>query len=130
MQEIQIGTVHEETLQVSEENIAPRYVPDTPKGFATPALVALIELTAANAIKNYLDSGETTVGTALDLKHTAPTPIGMSVRCQVTLVKVDRRRVVFEIVAWDDNEQICQGRHERFVLDAERFNTTIQEKLQ
>lgn len=130
MQELEIGITNEEIIKVSEELTAPRFVRGTPEAFATPALVALIELAAANALKPYLEPGETTVGTALEIKHTAPTPVGMSVRCRATVVEVDRRKVLFEIAAWDDEEQIGQGKHERFVINLGKFNDNLNRKRQ
>lgn len=128
MQELAVGITHEETIKVTSDVVASRYVAGTPEAFATPALVALIELAAANGVRAYLDPAETTVGTSLQIKHTAPTPIGMLVRCQITLVEVDRRRLRFEIAAWDDEEQICAGQHERFVINAEKFAATLKNK--
>lgn len=130
MQEFQAGLKHEETIKVTDNVIAPRYVEGTPEAFATPALVALMELTAANAVRDYLEEDETTVGTSVTLKHTAPTPVGMSVRCQVTLAEVDRRRLVFDVAAWDDSEQICEGQHERFVVGLDKFSDNLRNKIE
>jgi predicted thioesterase len=128
MKEIEIGITYETTLQVTPDNVAPRFVPGTPEAFATPSLVALIELTAAQMVKDYLDPGETTVGTSLNLRHTAPTPVGLSIRCQARLVEVDRRRLRYHVVAWDDEEKICDGEHERFVVNLDKFTNTLKSK--
>jgi len=128
MKKFDPGIPYEKTLQVAPDNVAPRFVPGTPEAFATPALVALIELTAADLVADYLEAGETTVGTSLRLKHTAPTPIGMTVRCQATLVEVDRRRLRFNVAAWDQEEKICEGQHERFVVNSSSFMAILSEK--
>jgi fluoroacetyl-CoA thioesterase len=128
MQAPEPGLKHEETIVVTENVIAPRYVPGTPPAFATPALVALIELTAANAIQALLDEDETSVGISLNLKHSAPTPTGMSVRCQVTLMAVDRRKLTFAFTALDDEGQISEGEHERMVVSRSRFIDILKTK--
>ncbi len=128
MKEVETVIPYELTLQVTPDNVAPRFVSGTPEAFATPALVALIELTAAQMVAEHLESGETTVGTSLQIKHIAPTPIGMMVRCQATLEEVDRRRLRFAVIAWDEEEKICEGWHERFVVNKDRFVANLRDK--
>lgn len=128
MRDIKIGSTHEESVLVAVDNLAPRFVVGTPEAFATPALVALIELTASQLVAGYLEPDETTAGTRIEISHTAPTPPGMTIRCQARLVEVDRRRVRFEVAAWDDKEKVCEGAHERFVVNYDRFATTLNNK--
>ena len=89
--------------------------------FATPALIALAEETAWRSVAAELEPGQGTVGTRMDLKHIAATPVGMTVRCETELVGIDRRRLVFAVTAFDEREKIAEGVHERFVVDNERF---------
>ena len=96
--------------------------------YATPALVALLEEAAVNALKPLLEAGKTSVGTRIDISHLAATPIGMIVRAQATLSAIDGRRLVFNVVAHDEAEQIASGIHERVVVDEQRFLARVQEK--
>ena len=89
--------------------------------FATPAMAALMEETSAAALSLFLEEGETSVGTALGLKHTAATPLGMKVTATAEIVEVDRRRVTFQVTVRDEQEEIGSARHDRFVVGAEKF---------
>jgi predicted thioesterase len=92
------------------------------KVFATPFLVALIEDAAQAAIRPHLPPGGGSVGTTVELRHLAATPVGMKVRAKATVLETDGRRVLFEIEAFDDAEKIAEGKHERFVVgNLERF---------
>ena len=97
-------------------------------GYATPALVALLEEAAVNALKPSLEAGKTSVGTRIEVSHLAATPIGMIVRAPATLSAIDGRRLVFDVVAYDEAEQIASGIHERVIVDEQRFLARVQEK--
>ncbi|MBR4691982.1 MAG: thioesterase [Oscillospiraceae bacterium] len=88
---------------------------------ATPALVALAEETAWKSVAELLEPGQSTVGTKLDFAHIAATPVGRRVRCETELTELDRRRMVFSVVVYDEAGKIAEGVHERFAVDAERF---------
>lgn len=88
---------------------------------ATPVLIALAEEAAWKSVAGELDEGQGTVGTLMELKHMAATPVGMVVRFETHLTEIDRRRLVFEIKAYDSVEQIAEGRCERFIIDNEKF---------
>lgn len=111
---------------VHEKNTAKSMGSGSLEVFATPALVALMEAAAVNAL--VLDEGESSVGTALEIKHSAATPIGLKVWAEAELVEVDRRRLVFEVKAYDDVEEIGSGRHERFIIQEERFLSKALQK--
>ena len=96
--------------------------------YSTPALIALLEAAAINALAGHLADGQTSVGTALNVKHLAATPVGMNVTATATLTAVDGRRLVFEVSALDEAELIGQGTHERFIVDRERFEERVREK--
>jgi len=89
--------------------------------YSSAALVALLEAAAVAALADRLPDGQTTVGTRLDVRHLAPTPVGMAVRAQATLREVDGRRLVFDVEAWDAIERIAAGKHERFIVNRDRF---------
>jgi predicted thioesterase len=84
--------------------------------FATPYVVGLLEDAAAAVIHPQLPAGAGTVGTMVEMKHLAATPVGMKVRAKATLLETDGRRFLFGVEAWDEQEKIAEGRHERFVV--------------
>ncbi len=96
--------------------------------FATPAMLALIEQTAWRSVAPALAPGEGTVGTKLDVTHTAATPVGMKVRCETELIQADRRRLVFRAQVFDETGLIGEGTHERFIVQNERFFQKAQAK--
>lgn len=89
--------------------------------FATPMMVALVERTCNESVLPLLESGQGTVGTLVNVAHTAATPVGMRVWCDSELVEVDRRRLVFRVAAFDECGPIGEGTHERFIIDTARF---------
>ena len=88
---------------------------------ATPMMVALMEKTCLLSVRPCLEEGQDTVGTRVDVTHTAATPVGMTVRCESELIGIDRRRLVFRVVARDDAGIVGEGTHERFIIDVEKF---------
>ena len=96
--------------------------------FATPAMIALMEETAWKSLVPYLEPGESTVGTALEVRHLSATPVGLKVRCETELTEVDRRRLVFTVKAFDECGPIGEGRHERFIIDTAKFQAKIDAK--
>ena len=89
--------------------------------FATPMMIALIEKTCNESVLPHLDEGQGTVGTLVNVTHTAATPIGMRVWCESELVEVDRRRLVFKVKAFDECGLIGEGSHERFIINTAKF---------
>lgn len=124
----EIGQSHEVEIEVVEDLTAPHYAPGTPPAFATPALVALIERVGAELLAPFLEEGQSTVGTRIEVKHLAPTPVGMKVRCRVTLEQVEGRRHLFSVLAWDDEEKIAEAQHERYIIDRAKFDLKLGEK--
>ncbi|MBR3413048.1 MAG: thioesterase family protein [Bacteroidales bacterium] len=96
--------------------------------FATPMLVALMEQTCNESVTPLLEAGQGTVGTHIDISHSAATPVGMKVWCESELVEVDRRRLVFTVKAFDECGPIGEGRHERFIIDTAKFQAKIDAK--
>src|SRR6266705_3127413 len=90
--------------------------------FATPFVINLMELTCNAAMKPHLPVGASSVGTMVEMKHLAATPVGMKVRAKATLLETDGKRFLFAVEAWDEKDKIAEGRHERFVVpDLQKF---------
>ena len=96
--------------------------------YATPALIALMEQAAVNALAPHLPPGSTTVGVRIDVQHLAATPIGMAVQAQATLRTQQGRRLTLDVVAHDNVEQIAQGSHDRVLVDQQRFVARVTAK--
>jgi fluoroacetyl-CoA thioesterase len=96
--------------------------------FSTPSMVVLMERAAVAAIDHLLPEGQASVGTALDIRHLAATPVGHAVRAQAEVTAVDGRKVSFTVRAWDEDELIGEGTHTRFVIDVARFWERVQSK--
>jgi predicted thioesterase len=95
---------------------------------ATPRLVALLEQAAIRAVAAYLPPGSGTVGTRIDVKHLAATPVGMTVRVRAVLREVDGRRLAFDIEAHDPAEKVAEATHERFQINQAKFLERIAAK--
>jgi fluoroacetyl-CoA thioesterase len=103
---------------------------DMPDVLATGYLVGIMELACLNGMRDYLDwPREQSLGTMVNFQHLAPTPPGMEVRVEVTVLEVEGRRVLFGVEAWDADDKICTGTHERHVIDAARFNDKLAQKV-
>ena len=91
------------------------------KVYATAMMIALIEKAAVLSVEPYLESGQGTVGTLVNVSHCSATPLGMKVHAETTLVEIDRRRLVFKVAAYDECGLIGEGMHERFIIDMKKF---------
>ena len=122
MQELPIGASDEMTITTTPEmGVAHLPVPM----YSTPAMVAHFEGLCLKLLQKHLDAGETSVGYRVDIKHTAPTPIGMQVTVKGKVKEVDGRKVVFEVEAYNQTgAKIGEGIHERRVIDMARFAQT------
>nr|WP_298877433.1 thioesterase family protein [uncultured Mogibacterium sp.] len=97
--------------------------------YATPAMIALMEGTASESVKSELEDGQGSVGTSIAIKHLAATPVGMCVRCESELIEVDGRKLVFNLVVYDEKDKIGEGTHERFIISNEKFQNKTNSKL-
>ena len=95
---------------------------------ATPAMVRLMEAAAVNAVDHLLPEGMRSVGTYLEVRHVAPTPVGMRVTARAELVDVRGRTLTFRVVALDDREQVGEGSHRRAVVDEAQFYERVRAK--
>ena len=96
--------------------------------FASPCMIALMENTAFESVQAELEEGCGTVGTALNVKHVAATPVGMKVTCDTELIKVDGRALTFLVKAYDACGLIGEGEHERFIISEEKFQAKTDAK--
>ncbi len=120
--ELQPGTIGEVEITVRPEQTADALGNPGVQVLATPFLVSLLEDAAGRAVRPHLPPGAATVGTTLEIKHMAATPVGMKVRARATLLETDGRRFLFKVEAHDEVEQVAEGRHERFLVqNLEKF---------
>ena len=96
--------------------------------FATPNMISLMEQAAQASVAPYLEDGQGTVGTKISVSHDAATPLGMRVWAESKLVEIDRRRLVFEVRAYDECGLIGQGTHERFIIQNDKFLAKVNAK--
>ena len=123
-----IGKTNAAEEFVTEKNTAVALGSGSLKVFATPAMIRLIESAAAELVEKNLPREFTSVGIALNVKHTAPTPLGMKVRAEVKIISVDGRKIIFEVTASDARGEIGRGTHERFIVDREKFQRKADAK--
>ena len=129
------GMTFEFEYEVPEEKTVPHLYPEFEEGrampnvFATGYLVGLIEFACIKAINPHIDwPNEQTVGTGIQINHTAATPPGFKVTVKVKLEKMEGRKLTFSIEAGDGVDKISEGVHERFVIDADKFNKAVIKK--
>ncbi|MCI5873485.1 MAG: thioesterase family protein [Clostridiales bacterium] len=125
---METGITGRQTITVTEDKTAAVMGSGELAVFATPAMIALMENTASKSVADALEPGQGTVGTLIDVKHVAATPVGMEVTCETKLVEVDRKRLIFEIKAYDAAGVIGEGVHERFIIDNEKFMAKAEAK--
>lgn len=123
------GIKGRQEVMVTAENSANALGSGLLEVFATPAMTALMEKTAWMSISSYMNDGEGTVGTSLNIKHSAATPIGMQVYCESELMEVDGRRLVFHLEVFDEKGKIGEGEHERFIINNAKFIDKTYQKL-
>ncbi len=123
------GLRHTETVMADETNTAAAMGSGTLRVFSTPSMIALMEKTCYTCVQAHLDEGLSTVGTLVNVKHLAATPVGMKITSECTLEEVDGRRLVFSVKAYDEKGLIGEGEHERFVIKCESFVGKTYAKL-
>jgi len=129
MRPIPVGAKGTYTLRVMPAHLANQFKDAAlPKVFATPMMVTVMENAALNAVRAYLDPGESAVGTVVNVQHLAATPAGHQVTADAVVTKVDGRRIEFDVTARDEIEEIGKGTHERMVVDMARLDKTLEAK--
>jgi fluoroacetyl-CoA thioesterase len=130
MQTIPVGAKGSFSLVVMPDHLASRFKDVTlPPVLATPVMIMAMENAALNAIKPYLDAGESALGTHVDVRHLAATPVGRTVVGEAEVTNVDGRRIEFLIRATDGSEEIGAGTHERMVVQLARLTERMKVKF-
>lgn len=123
------GAVHEVSRAVTPDVTADAMGNRGVQVLATPFLIGLLENAAAGVLIPHLPPGASTVGTMVEMRHLAATPVGMTVRARATLLEGDGRRFLFQVEAWDEQDKVAEGRHERTVVpDLARFLQRVMKK--
>lgn len=125
---MEIGIKGRAETVVNHENTAKFVGSGELEVFATPQMIALMEQAAASSVAPQLEEGQGTVGTLLNVSHDAATPLGMKVWAETELVEIDRRRLVFEVKAFDECGLIGKGKHERFIISNDKFLAKVNAK--
>lgn len=129
MRQIPLGAKGTAALRVQPEHLANRFKDAMlPQVLATPVMILVMENAALNAIRAFLDAGESAVGTAIDVRHFAATPVGHEVRAIAEVVGVEGKRIDFKVSASDGKEEIGGGAHQRIVIDLRSFNERLARK--
>ena len=115
---------------VRAENTAQAMGSGTLPVFSTPAMTALMEKAAWTSLAPYLNEGESTVGTKLEITHDSASPLGIKVWAESEVTEVDRKRIVLKVAAYDEKGLIGQGLHERFIITDDRFLAKAGQKLE
>lgn len=129
MRPIPVGAKGSFTLAVAPQHLASQFKDAMlPPVLATPVMIMAMENAALNAIKPYLEPGESAVGTRVDVKHLAATPVGRRVTAFAEVTRVDGRHLEFNVRAADGAEEIGTGTHERILIDMARFSDQLAAK--
>jgi fluoroacetyl-CoA thioesterase len=130
MRQIPLGTRGTFTLQVRPEHLADKFKDAMlPQVLATPVMILAMENAALDAIRPFLEAGESAVGSAIDVRHLAATPVGYNVRAEAEVVGTVGKRIAFRVSANDGVEEIGTGTHQRMVIDLESFNERLAKKI-
>lgn len=125
---LQPGMSRELTVVSTQDDSAQRFYANLPDVFGTPCLGGLMERVSAELIDEHLNPGEQSVGISMNLRHIAPTPLGMTIRVRAEVTAVEGRKLTFKLEAFDEVEKIGEATHERFIIVADKFNSRVAEK--
>jgi fluoroacetyl-CoA thioesterase len=129
MRDIPVGAKGQYMIEVAPQHLANQFKdPMLPPVLATPVMIMAMENAALNAIRAYLEPGESAVGTTIDVQHLAATPVRQRVTADAQVTEVDGRRIVFVVTAHDQSEEIGRGKHERMVVDLGRLEQRLEAK--
>ena len=128
MKPVPVGSKGNVEQVVETRHVASELDPSLAAVLSTPTMVAMMEQAAIEAIKPFLDAGESSVGMSIEVSHTAATPPGHRARAEAEVTKVEGRRLEFTVIAFDDVEQIGSGTHRRAIVDAAKFNDRLKTK--
>jgi fluoroacetyl-CoA thioesterase len=129
MRQIPLGTKGTFSLQVRPEHLADRFKDAMlPQVLATPVMILVMENAALDAMRPFLEAGESAVGSAIDVRHLAATPVGFNVIAEAEVITTVGKRIVFKVSANDGIEEIGTGTHQRTVIDLQSFNERLAKK--
>lgn len=126
---LETGIKGTKEITVTNELTAKTFKSGTLDVYATPAMIALMEDVAFESVASELEEGNGTVGTLINVKHVAATPVGMKVTCETELTKIDGRALTFSVKAFDECGLIGEGVHERFIINEEKFQAKANGKM-
>ncbi|MDY2590687.1 MAG: thioesterase family protein [Agathobacter sp.] len=126
---LETGIKGTKEITVTNELTAKTFKSGTLDVYATPAMIALMEDVAFESVASELEEGNGTVGTLINVKHVAATPVGMKVTCESELTKIDGRALTFSVKAFDECGLIGEGVHERFIINEEKFQAKANGKM-
>ncbi|MEW6568558.1 MAG: thioesterase family protein [Chloroflexota bacterium] len=124
------GLSGELSWEITEERTARHIGSGSLRVFATPAMVLLIERACVQLLQPLLPEGQSTVGVGIQLRHLAPTPLGMTVRARVEVTAVEDGRISLRAEVWDERERVGEAEHQRAIVDVERFLRRVQAKAE
>ena len=125
---VEIGIRGRQETTVTSANVATNVGSGKVKVFATPMMISLVEKAACLSIEPFLEEGQSSVGTHIDISHCAATPMGMQVWAETEVIGIDRRKITFSVKAYDERGLIGEGTHERFIIDIEKFLSKAESK--
>lgn len=126
---LHVGLKGSADMTVGEPHTAPKVGSGRIHVLATPVMINLIEAAALAAVEHLLPAGHQSLGTHLDVRHIAATPVGMKVHATAELTRIEGRSLSFRVEARDEAELIGDGIHERVVVNVERFDLRVQRKV-
>ena len=126
--ELKIGLKNSVAQVVTETDTAVAVGSGSLKVLATPKIIALIEKAAAELVEKNLSPELTSVGISVNFEHTAPTPVGMKISAEVEILEIDGRKIIFKVAAFDEVGEIGRGKHERFIVNREKFQSKADSK--
>ena len=129
MKPIPLGTAGSFSLRIAPQHLANQFKDEIlPPVLATPVMIMMMENAALNAVRPFLEPGESAVGTMVDIRHLAATPVGQLARAEATVTAVEGRLIQFSVSARDESEEIGKGSHERMVVNVERLAKRLAAK--
>ena len=126
---LRTGLIGTYRIVVAEEHTAPFVGSGKVRVLATPVMINLFEAAALACVEPLLASGHQSLGTRLEVRHIAATPVGMRVTATAELVRIEGRKLSFRVEAHDERELIGDGTHERIIVNVARFDERVQKKL-